>query len=40
MLAKEVHDRFGKIDILVNNAGISSEKPFDQIHIEDWQKIN
>lgn len=40
LLAKEVHDRFGKIDILVNNAGISSEKPFDQIDIEDWQKIN
>ncbi|AIQ37109.1 tungsten formylmethanofuran dehydrogenase [Paenibacillus sp. FSL R5-0345] len=40
VLAKEVHDRFGKIDILVNNAGISSEKPFDQIDIEDWQKIN
>ncbi|WHY18101.1 SDR family oxidoreductase [Paenibacillus sp. G2S3] len=39
-LAKEIHDRFGKIDILVNNAGISSEKPFDQINIEDWQKIN
>jgi len=39
-LAKETHDRFGKIDILVNNAGISSEKPFDQINIEDWQKIN
>ncbi|MEK3749137.1 SDR family oxidoreductase [Paenibacillus sp. FSL E2-8871] len=40
VLAKEVHDRFGKIDILVNNAGISTEKPFDQIDIEDWQKIN
>ncbi|MEK5256068.1 SDR family oxidoreductase [Paenibacillus sp. FSL F4-0125] len=40
VLAKEVRDRFGKIDILVNNAGISSEKPFDQIDIEDWQKIN
>lgn len=39
-LAKEVNERFGKIDILVNNAGISSEKPFDQINIEDWQKMN
>lgn len=39
-LAKEVNDRFGTIDILVNNAGISSEKPFDQINIDDWQKIN
>lgn len=39
-LAKEVNERFGKIDILVNNAGISSEKPFDQINIDDWQKMN
>ncbi|RKP51480.1 SDR family oxidoreductase [Cohnella endophytica] len=38
-LAKEVNDRFGKIDILVNNAGISSEKPFEQINVEDWQKM-
>jgi len=38
-LAKEVNDRFGKIDILVNNAGISSEKPYEQIDIEDWQKM-
>ncbi|UKS25948.1 SDR family oxidoreductase [Paenibacillus sp. HWE-109] len=38
-LAKEVHDRFGKIDILVNNAGISSEKPYEQINVEDWQKM-
>ncbi|WP_282938622.1 SDR family oxidoreductase [Paenibacillus sp. RC67] len=38
-LAKEVHDRFGKIDILVNNAGISSEKPFEEINAEDWQKM-
>lgn len=38
-LAKEVNDRFGKIDILVNNAGISSEKPYDQINIDDWQKM-
>lgn len=38
-LAKEVNDRFGKIDILVNNAGISSEKPFQEIDIDDWQKM-
>ncbi|MWV46278.1 SDR family oxidoreductase [Paenibacillus sp. HJL G12] len=38
-LAKEVNDRFGKIDILVNNAGISSEKPYEQINAEDWQKM-
>lgn len=38
-LAKEVNDRFGKIDILVNNAGISSEKPYQDINIDDWQKM-
>lgn len=38
-LAKEVNDRFGKIDILVNNAGISSEKPYQDINLDDWQKM-
>lgn len=37
--AKEVNDRFGKIDILVNNAGISSEKPYEDINLDDWQKM-
>lgn len=37
--AKEVNDRFGKIDILVNNAGISSEKPYQDIDLDDWQKM-
>ncbi|MBA9028045.1 MULTISPECIES: SDR family NAD(P)-dependent oxidoreductase [Bacillaceae] len=39
VLAKEVSDRFGKIDILVNNAGISSEKPYQDIDLDDWQKM-
>lgn len=34
--AKETKEKFGKIDILVNNAGVSSEKPFDEIDLEDW----
>lgn len=38
-LAKEANDRFGKIDILVNNAGISSEKPYQEINMDDWQKM-
>lgn len=37
--AKEVNERFGKIDILVNNAGISSEKSFEDIDLDDWQKM-
>ena len=38
-LLKEVKERFGRIDILVNNAGISSEKPMEEITIDDWQKM-
>ncbi|KAB7707218.1 SDR family oxidoreductase [Bacillus aerolatus] len=38
-LLKEVKERFGKIDILINNAGISSEKPTEDINIDDWQKM-
>ncbi|MFZ7944101.1 MULTISPECIES: SDR family NAD(P)-dependent oxidoreductase [Bacillaceae] len=38
-MLKEIKDRFGRIDILVNNAGISSEKPVEEIHIDDWQKM-
>ena len=36
---KEVQEKFGNIDILVNNAGISSEKSYQDINIEDWQKM-
>lgn len=37
--AKEVKEKFGRIDILVNNAGISSEKPYAEIDMDDWQKM-
>lgn len=37
---QDVQEKFGKIDILVNNAGISSEKPYQDIGIDDWQKMN
>lgn len=38
-LLKDVKEKFGKIDILVNNAGISSEKPAEEVNIDDWQKM-
>lgn len=37
--AKEVKEKFSRIDVLVNNAGISSEKPYSEIGMEDWQKM-
>jgi NAD(P)-dependent dehydrogenase (short-subunit alcohol dehydrogenase family) len=39
VFAKEVVNQFGRIDILVNNAGISSEKPYQEINSDDWQKM-
>ncbi len=41
-LAQETIDRLGAIDILVNNAAIYygiSWKPFDQISIEEWDRV-
>ncbi|MCM3745089.1 SDR family oxidoreductase [Sporosarcina luteola] len=37
--ANKVKEKFGRIDILVNNAGISSEKPYTEIGMDDWQKM-
>ncbi|MFC4410096.1 SDR family NAD(P)-dependent oxidoreductase [Chungangia koreensis] len=37
--AKEVKEKFGRIDVLVNNAGISSEKGYQDITLDDWNKM-
>ena len=37
-IVEEVERRLGPVDILVNNAGIATQKPFDQITEEDWDK--
>lgn len=39
-LIKEAQGKFGKIDVLVNNAGISSELPFQDISLDEWQKLS
>jgi 3-oxoacyl-[acyl-carrier protein] reductase len=32
-------DEFGKIDILINNAAIRPHMPFDEISLEDWERV-
>lgn len=34
-----VLEKFGKIDILVNNAGVAGNSGFEQLTIEEWDKV-
>src|SRR5881296_2530250 len=34
-----VRDEFGTVDILVNNAGLQSDASFDQMTLEQWNKV-
>jgi len=38
-LVKAAKDKFGKIDILINNAGVSSQYPFQEQPIEDFERL-
>ncbi len=38
-LVNKTREKFGKIDILINNAGVSSQYPFHQQPIEDFEKL-
>lgn len=38
-LTSEILADYSKVDILVNNAGITSQKSFEEIGEEDWQKM-
>lgn len=38
MFAKMIAD-FGTIDILINNAGMQWDSPFDQMTLQQWQKV-
>lgn len=35
----EIKSKWGNLDILVNNAGILQTKPFDQVSVEDWDRM-
>lgn len=38
-LVKKSKEKFGKIDILINNAGVSSQYPFQEQPIEDFERL-
>jgi len=38
-IMKQVVDRFGRVDALVCNAGIYPRQQWDEITLEDWQKV-
>jgi len=38
-LVKSAKEKFGKIDILINNAGVSSQYPFQEQPIEDFERL-
>jgi 3-oxoacyl-[acyl-carrier protein] reductase len=38
-LVDAAHTTFGRIDILVNNAGIVSQVKFDELDVEEWDRV-
>jgi NAD(P)-dependent dehydrogenase (short-subunit alcohol dehydrogenase family) len=38
MMSRAIEE-FGKIDILINNAAIRPHMPFDEISLEDWERV-
>ncbi len=35
----EIIQQYGTLDILVNNAGLQQDAPFDEMTLEQWQKV-
>lgn len=38
-IVEEAVNQFGKIDILVNNAGVSSATPFQDVSMDEWNRV-
>ncbi len=36
---RKMLDEFGTIDILINNAGLQKDAPFDEMTLEQWNKV-
>ena len=36
---REVIDEFGTVDVLVNNAGMQQDAPFEEMSLEQWNKV-
>jgi NAD(P)-dependent dehydrogenase (short-subunit alcohol dehydrogenase family) len=35
----EAEERFGGLDVLVNNAGVDRTVPFDELSLDDWDRV-
>lgn len=36
---RKMFDEFGTIDILINNAGLQKDAPFDEMSLDQWNKV-